>query len=75
MGMFDPELVFKNFDILFCNISRLNDVVLQRAVPTTGSKITALGVEQCKCPQEYTGLSCQVIVGFSSATYVTESNV
>ena len=48
---------------------------MQRAVPATGRKITALGVEQCRCPQEYSGLSCQVTTGFSSATFFIENNI
>ena len=73
--MCGSELIFKSSDTFWCNISRLNDVVLQRAVPTTGSKINALGVEQCKCPEEYSGLSCQVTAWFSSATYVIKKNI
>ena len=69
------NLIFENSGIFSYNISRLNNVVLQCAVPATGRKITALGVEQCKCPQEYSGLSCQVPTGFSSAIYVRENNI
>ncbi|KAI0219268.1 hypothetical protein LSAT2_029158 [Lamellibrachia satsuma] len=34
-------------------------VTLEQAVPASGRPPTAFGVEQCTCPREYTGLSCQ----------------
>lgn len=30
--------------------------------PTPASPYVAVGVEICKCPKEYSGLSCQVCV-------------
>ena len=44
---------------------RLRDVQLMTAVPERGDiggGLAALGVEMCDCPEEYTGLSCQVIL-------------
>ena len=35
-------------------------MTLEQAVPVSGRPPTAFGVEQCTCPREYTGLSCQV---------------
>ncbi|GFV46518.1 lama1 [Trichonephila clavipes] len=43
-------------------IARLKDVSMEIAVPlspTPASPYVAVGVEMCKCPKEYGGLSCQ----------------
>ena len=39
---------------------RLSHISLSYAVPASGSFSDAYGVEQCQCPPEYAGLSCQV---------------
>ncbi len=49
-------------DFICCIFSRLSDVVLEHAIPAspTSSGLPALGVEECVCTEEYSGLSCQV---------------
>ena len=74
MGMYGSDWFLKIQTFSRITFFRLNDVVLQRAVPATG-RITALGIEQCRCPQEYSGLSCQVTAGFSSASFFIENNI
>ena len=39
--------------------ARLVNVSLDVAVPAEGSPVDAFGVEQCVCPPQYEGLSCQ----------------
>nr|XP_042897336.1 laminin subunit alpha-1 isoform X3 [Parasteatoda tepidariorum] len=44
------------------NLLRIKDVSMEVAVllsPTPASPYVAVGVEICKCPKEYSGLSCQ----------------
>ncbi len=43
---------------------RLSDVLLEHAIPVSpgGSGLPALGVEECVCSEEYSGLSCQVYI-------------
>ncbi|XP_037075728.1 basement membrane-specific heparan sulfate proteoglycan core protein-like isoform X4 [Pollicipes pollicipes] len=37
----------------------LSNVVMDTAIPTDTQQGRALGIEQCRCPREYIGLSCQ----------------
>ncbi|XP_045130066.1 basement membrane-specific heparan sulfate proteoglycan core protein-like isoform X13 [Portunus trituberculatus] len=37
----------------------LSDVIMDTAVPTQTGQPRAVEVEQCQCPMEYTGLSCE----------------
>lgn len=40
--------------------THLQNVIMDTAVPSNTGQPRALDVEQCKCPREYTGLSCEV---------------
>jgi hypothetical protein len=42
-------------------IFRIYDITLDVAQPVQdGEEVNAWGIEQCQCPPEYDGLSCQV---------------
>ena len=48
---------------------RIGPIGLEVAQPSqnaSGSDVVAYGVEQCQCPERYSGLSCQVWWSFSS---------
>ena len=44
----------------FGRIGPIGMEVAQPSQNTSGSDVIAYGVEQCKCPERYSGLSCQV---------------
>lgn len=44
-------------------------IELERAIPVDSGH-NAYGVEQCQCPPQYTGLSCQVSVHQTCSVYV-----
>lgn len=54
-----------NFVCIYIYSCRIRDVNMEIAVPLTpnpASPYVAVGIEICKCPKEYGGLSCQVFI-------------